>query len=67
MIIFLEMNQTELPENDTVGLTVRLPVESKEAALALRDELATRFFAGVAYTSQLHTHNTDAPCEVEPL
>lgn len=67
MIIYLEMNETNLPEGSTVGISIRVPVESPEAAPALRDELAARFFVGVPHEDCLHLHSADSPCEVVPL
>ena len=66
-ILYLEINETNLPENSTVGLSIRLPVTSEAEAITLRDELVQRFFQGVTYTAQLHIHRTDGPCEVTPL
>lgn len=65
--LYLEMDETNLPEGSTVGVTLRVPVESAEAAVVLRDELATRFFAGLTFTARLHVHRTDGPCEVQDL
>lgn len=65
--LYLELEETNLPEGSTVGVTLRVPVESAEAAPALRDELVTRFFSGLQFTARLHVHRTDGPCEVQDL
>lgn len=66
-ILYLEIEETNLPENSTIGSQIRVEVASSEAAVTLKDELVTRFFANKTYISKLHTHRTDAPCEVVEL
>lgn len=66
-MLYLEIQQTGLPETDPVGAIIRIPVESREAAILLRDELAPRFFAGLQFTARLHVHRTDGPCETQEL
>lgn len=66
-VMFLEMTETGLPENQTVGVMVRVRVADRDAALVLKDELAGRFFAGIPHQATLHIHRVDGPCEVEPL
>ena len=61
--LYLEITETGLPENNTIGAMVRVEVPDASAAATLRDELVSRFFAGKTYTAKLHTHRTDAPCE----
>ena len=66
-IMFLEVTQTGLPETETVGVSIRVQVPNREAALALRDEIAGRFFVGIPHQDTIHIHRTDGPCETEPL
>jgi hypothetical protein len=65
--LLLEIEQTNLPENCTVGANVRLPVETREAAVTLKEELLTRFFSGMTYVSRLHVHSTVVPCTTEEI
>jgi len=67
MIIYLEMKQTDFPPLTDVGVNIRVEIPNVEAAPALRDELALRFFAGHTHSDQIHKHYTDQACEVEPL
>ncbi len=66
MILYLEMKQSDLPPLTDVGINIRVEVASVEAAPALRDELATRFFAGHTHADQIHYHYADQPCTTEP-
>jgi hypothetical protein len=66
-ILYLEMEQTGMVAPEHVGVSIRVQVPSREAALVLRDELAGRFFVGIPHHDVLHIHRTDGPCETEPL
>jgi len=67
MIIYLEMKQTDLPPLTDVGVHIRVEIASEEAAPALRDELAARFFVGHTHADSIHKHYTDQACELIDL
>lgn len=67
MILYLEMTEIGLPELSTVGINIRVEIPNVEAAPALRDELALRFFVGKTHEDKIHYHYTDQPCTTEVL
>lgn len=66
-VLYLELEQTGLPELDPVGVSIRVRVTSAEEANTLKTELANRFFSGLSFASKLHVHRTDGPCEAQDL
>lgn len=66
-ILYLEMQELTLTPRDDIATFLRLPVESVEAARALRDQMAATWFVGKQYTAKLHHHIPMGSCTTEDL